>query len=179
VTAYVALLRGINVGGSTKVGMDALRRSFEALGYAGAKTYLQSGNVVFDAPAGAASRLAGEIEGRLAQDFGRTIPVLVRTGQDLARLVDHNPFLSGESDLTKLHVTFLSEEPDPARAARLEAPAGAPDAFPLAGRELYLHCPNGYGRTKLNNAFVERRLGVPATTRNWKTVTALRDLTRA
>jgi uncharacterized protein (DUF1697 family) len=158
--------------------MDALRQSFEALGYAGARTYLQSGNVVFDAPAGAASGLARKIQGRLTRDFGRTIPILLRSGADLARVVDHNPLLSRETDLTKLHVTFLSEAPDPERAARFEAPAGVPDALVLAGRELYLICPDGYGRTKLNNAFVERRLGVAATTRSWKTVIALRDLTR-
>jgi uncharacterized protein (DUF1697 family) len=93
-------------------------------------------------------------------------------------VVAANPFLDGSADLAKLHVTFLAEAPDPERAARLEAPAGQPDELSLAGREVYLHTPDGYGRSKLSNAFLEKRLGVAATTRNWKTVGKLKELSR-
>jgi uncharacterized protein (DUF1697 family) len=175
-TTYVALLRGINVGGRTKVGMDDLRRVFLALGYAGVKTYVQSGNVLFRSPVEEPPPSAAAIEQRIARDLGVTTTVLLRNGDDLAHVIANNPFLGRVPDPTKLHVTFLAEPPDPERAARLETPSGEPDAFSLAGREVYLHCPNGYGRTKLNNAFLERRLGVAATTRNWNTVTTLRDL---
>ena len=175
-TTYVALLRGINVGGRTKVRMDDLRRAFAALCHADVKTYLQSGNVVFTCPEREPSRVAGEIERLIAGDLGVTTTVLLRRGHDLARLVANNPFLAGETDPTRLHVTFLADAPDDDRVARLDTTVGEPDAFSLVEREVYLHCPNGYGRTRLNNAFFERRLGVAATTRNWKTVTALRDL---
>ena len=173
---YVALLRGINVGGRTRVGMDELRRSFLALGHADVTSYLQSGNVVFRSPVEEASRLAGDIERRIARDLGVTVTVLVRTKDDLAHVVANNPFLCRETDLAKLHVTFLADAPDHERAARLDTPIGEPDELSLVGREVYLHCPNGYGRTRLNNAYLERRLGVAATTRNWNTITRLCDL---
>jgi uncharacterized protein (DUF1697 family) len=175
-TRYVALLRGINVGGRTRVGMDDLRRLFDALGHADVKSYLQSGNVLFTSPAEDSSRLAGDVERRIAKELGLTLTVLLRTADDLAQVVDNNPFLDRETDPATLHVTFLADAPHPERVARLERPRGEPDDFSLAGRELYLHCPNGYGRTKLNNAYVERRLGLAATTRNWRTVTTLCDL---
>ena len=175
-TTYVALLRGINVGGRTKVGMDELRRLFVALGHPEVKTYLQSGNVIFRSTVEEASRLAGEIEGRIGRDLGVTVTVLLRTKDDLAQVVANNPFLGRETDDAKLHETFLADAPERERVARLETPAGEPDELALVGREVYLHCPHGYGRTKLNNAYIERRLGVAATTRNWRTVTALYDL---
>jgi uncharacterized protein (DUF1697 family) len=175
-TTYVALLRGINVGGRTKVGMDDLRRLFVALGHADVKSYVQSGNVLFSSPVEESSRLAGDIQRRIARDLGVTVTVLLRTRDDLAYVVANNPFLSRETDLAKLHVTFLADAPDHERVARLDTPSGGPDEFSLAGREVYLHCPRGYGRTKLNNAYLERRLGVAATTRNWNTVTKLCDL---
>jgi uncharacterized protein (DUF1697 family) len=156
--------------------MDDLRRLFHALGHADAETYLQSGNVVFSAPGAAAPRLAGEIERGLTRELGLDVRVLLRTADDLERVVAGNPFLGRGADPSALHVTFLSEAPAPERAARLAAPEGEPAEFVLAGREVYLRCPDGYGRTKLNNAYFERRLALPATTRNWNTTVKLRAL---
>lgn len=175
-TSYVALLRGVNVGGRGKIEMSALRKLFEDLGHADVRTYVQSGNVIFRAADDRPAELAREIEGRIARDLGVGTTVLLRGADELALIAASNPFLGRESDLAKLHVTFLADEPDRERAARLEVPAGQPDDLALLGREVYLHCPNGYGRTKLNNTFIEKRLGVAATTRNWTTVTKLRDL---
>jgi len=175
-TTYVALLRGINVGGHTKVAMEDLRKLFAALGHGDARTYIQSGNVIFAAPGAEPSRLAKAIEKRIAQDLGVRVIVLLRTGDDLAEVLGHNPFSGRESDPTKLLVTFLAEAPGRERVAKLDKPAGEPAEFEVAGREVYLHCPNGYGRTKLNNAYIEKRLGVPATTRNWRVVTKLAEL---
>lgn len=172
---YVALLRGINVGGSTRIGMAALRELVAGLGHGDVRTYLQSGNVLFDSERGPEG-LAGEIEGRITAELGLDVRVLVRTGDDMERVFAGHPFLSGEPDLTRLHVTFLAEVPAPERLGLLETPSGETVAFTLDGREIYLHYPDGYGRTKFNNAFIERRLGVVATTRNWRTVTALRGL---
>jgi uncharacterized protein (DUF1697 family) len=174
-TRYVALLRGINVGGRTRVAMADLRRLAVDLGHAKVETYLQSGNLLFSSAAEPAG-LAGELERRLADDLGVSVTILLRTGEELAQVVAGNPFLGGSADPAKLHVTFLAEAPDRARAAALVAPAGQPDQLSLVGTEVYLYCPDGYGRTKLNNAFLERRLGVAATTRNWKTAGRLRDL---
>jgi uncharacterized protein (DUF1697 family) len=175
-TTYVALLRGINVGGNSKVGMADLWRVFVTLGHADVQSYLQSGNVIFSSAADASSRSTEEIERRVARDLGVTVTVLLRSANELAQIVAGNPFVGRETDPTKLHVTFLADAPGHEGAARLETAGAEPDELALVGREVFLHCPNGYGRTKLNNAFLERRLGVAATTRNWRTVTALRDL---
>ncbi|MCD0481044.1 DUF1697 domain-containing protein [Streptacidiphilus sp. ASG 303] len=174
---HIALLRGVNVGGRTRVGMADLRELFTGLGHGDVRTYLQSGNVVFTAAADRDARtLAAEAEERIAAELGVDTAVLLRTGGDLARILASHPFAGEEPDPAALHVTFLAEEPAPDRAARLEVPPGETARFSLQGREVHLHCPDGYGRTKLNNAFVERRLGVAATTRNRRTVTALHAL---
>ena len=174
----VALLRGINVGGHRKVPMAELRRSFEALGCTDVETYLQSGNVVFATSGVRLSNLATTIEHQVAADFGVDVRVLVRTGAEMARLERANPFRSEGADESTLHVTFLAERPKPASIRALDERKGAPDAFVVSGREVFLHCPGGYGTTKLTTSFFERHLGVTATTRNWKTVTKLCELTK-
>jgi uncharacterized protein (DUF1697 family) len=177
-TKLVALLRGVNVAGRT-LGMADLRRLFVDLGHTDVATYLQSGNVIFTPAAGPRSRLSAAIEQRIAAELDLTVTVLVRSGKDLAQVVAGNPFTSRSADPATLHVTFLADRPGADRVKHLEAPSGVPDELSLAGREVYLHCPNGYGRTKLNNSFFERRLGVAATTRNWRTVTTLHELAAA
>jgi len=176
-TTYVALLRGVNLGGRSRVSMGALRQLVEDVGHDEVETYLQSGNVVFRAGGSTgAAALARELEERIERDLGVATAVLLRSAGDIAGVVRANPFTGRQDDPRKLHVTFLSGEPAADRAGGLATPVGQPDELALAGREVYLHCPNGYGRTKLNNAYLERRLGVPATTRNWKTVTALHEM---
>lgn len=193
-TTYIALLRGVNVGGSARIAMQDLRALFTDMGYDDVRTYLQSGNVVFRAPAEAPGArppatdpaaapgtrppagLAAGIEERIADGLGVSCTVLLRTAESLTRTLAANPYLHRADDPAKLHVTFLAREPAAEQAARLEVPAGETAVFTLVGDEVHLHVPDGYGRTKLNNAFIERRLGMRATTRNWKTVTALHRL---
>ena len=177
-TTYVALLRGINLGSRNKIAMSDLRELFERLGHGDVRTYIQSGNVVFtsnDKPVG----IATELKKRIESDLGVAAAVLLRTKEDLDKVAAANPFVSPKADVANLHVTFLADVPGNKRAAQLTVPAGEPDELSLAGREVYLQCPNGYGRTKLNNAYIEKRLGVAATTRNWKTVTKLREMASA
>jgi uncharacterized protein (DUF1697 family) len=175
-TTYLALLRGINLGGRNKVAMADLRKLFVDLGHGDAKTYIQTGNVIFCSPSNEAPRLSKAIETRIAEDLGVPASVLLRTKNDIAHVIANGPFLGRTSDPAKLLVTFLAEEPDPARVTRLDKPAGETAEFEIAGREVYLHCPDGYGRTKLSNAYIERRLGVAATTRNWRVITKLSEL---
>jgi uncharacterized protein (DUF1697 family) len=175
-TSYVALLRGIDLGGPAKVAMDDLRQLFTDLGYADVRTYIQSGNVLFRSAVEDASKLARDIESRMATDMGMTVTVVLRSEDELANIAAANPFLRAGTDESKLHVTFLAATPDAEATARLETPAGEPDELALVGREVYLQCPNGYGRTKVNNAYIEKRLGSAATTRGWKTVTKLHAL---
>lgn len=158
--------------------MADLRRTFEALGATEVETYLQSGNVVFHLPGPAPAELATTIEHQVAADFAVEASVLVRTGAEMARLERENPFLADGADEATLHVTFLADRPTPAKVGTLERPTGSPDAFVVHGREVYLHCPGGYGATKLTNTYFERHLGLTATTRNWRTVTKLCELTR-
>jgi uncharacterized protein (DUF1697 family) len=177
VTTYAALLRGVNVG-KNKLAMADFRTVLTELGADDVQTYLQSGNAVFSHPAPAPAQLAQAIEKGLA-GLGVSSRVLLRTGHQLAGVLAENPFLARESDPVKLHVTFLAEQPALDRVPKLQVPAGETARFHLAGTEVYLHCPDGYGRTKLSNSFVESRLGIAATTRNWRTVTALAELTGA
>jgi uncharacterized protein (DUF1697 family) len=174
------MLRGINVSGRNKVPMADLRSMAGSLGYLGVRSYVQSGNLVFDAPgratpASVASRIGGAVRG----SFGVNVPVVVRTGDELAGVVAANPFaaegLRPDDEPRLFHVTFLDSAPDRTAVAGLEAAAEAfrPDVLRVAAADVYLHIPGGYGETKLNNAFLERKLGGSATTRNWKTVTTL------
>lgn len=175
---HLALLRGINVGGNTQLAMEPLRELFGRLGHEDVRTHLRTGNVVFT-PSGDVepSRLATEIEKRVADDLGVRTTVLVRTADEIASVIDANPLAVG--DVTKLHVTFLADAPQDDRTRRLDGlPAGG-EEFALVGREVYLYCPNGYGRTKLSNANLERRLGVTATTRTWRVVSTLHDMLNA
>jgi uncharacterized protein (DUF1697 family) len=180
---FIALLRGINVSGHNPLAMADLRGLLETLPAGDVATYLQSGNAVFSTEAADPEALAGAIAGRIRSETGMEVTVLVRTAEDWARVAGSNPFLAGhpEGDVSRrLLVTFLSQAPDDDRVAALTsaADAYAPDTFRVMGREVYLSCPNGYGRTKLNNSFFEKKVATPATTRNWRTVTALAEMTR-
>jgi uncharacterized protein (DUF1697 family) len=173
---YVALLRGINLGRHKKVSMQELRALFGSLGAEDVATYVQSGNVVFRS-ADAPGKLIEAIEKRIRRDLGLDVTVLLRARPQLAKVVSGNPF--GRRELTKLHVTFLAEKPDRTRVRELDPDISKPDEFRVVGQEIYLCCPNGYGRSKLSNAYFEKQLGVAATTRNWRTVTKLAELARA
>jgi uncharacterized protein (DUF1697 family) len=175
---YVALLRGINVSGQRKVPMARLRALCEALGYTDVTTYLQSGNVVFRAPRRSTTALASALEERIAAELGFDVPVLVRTEQALRAVATANPLLDGSIDPASLHVVFLDGRPSTTALDAIDAARFAPDRFAARGSEIYLSCPNGYGRTKLTNTFFERQLDTRATTRNWKTVTNLVGLTQ-
>ncbi len=174
---YVALLRGINLGARNKVAMAALRELVEGLGAEDVATYVQSGNVVFRSR-DAAAAVTKAIERELGRRLGLDVKVLVRTKAELRKIVSGNPF-GDVADATKLHVTFLAATPDRGRVRKLDPARSEPDEFRVLAREVYLHCPNGYGRSKLSNAYFEQQLGVPATTRNWKTVTKLAELAGA
>jgi uncharacterized protein (DUF1697 family) len=180
-TTYAALLRGVNVG-KNKLAMSDLRDLLTSLGCQDVRTYLQSGNAVLainpavsDATAADPTTLAQAIEQGLTK-IGVSSRVLLRTGDELARVLADNPFLDRETDPTKLHVTFLADVPAADRVEKLQVPAGETASLHLQDKEVYLHCPDGYGRTKLTNSFVESRLATVATTRNWRTVLALTEL---
>jgi uncharacterized protein (DUF1697 family) len=172
---YAALLRGVNVGGK-KLAMAELRAALSALALSGVQTYVQSGNVVFESPESDGGVLEAVIEELISVEFGMDVAVVVRDRAELEEVRGANPFQDEVEDGAKVHVTFLRRAPAAAEVKALDPAAGGSDRFHVAGRTIYLHCPDGYGRTKLTNAFFERRLAVEATTRNWRTVTALADM---
>lgn len=175
-STYVALLRAVNVGGHGRLSMADLRAVLSAAGGRDVVTYLQSGNAVFVSAEPDAEAVAADLCARLARDHGLDTTVMVRTAAEITDIAAHNPYLHRQDDHTKLHVAFLSAEPDAGAAAALTVPAGAPEELQLTGRHLYLHYPAGSGRSKLTTAYLEKRLGVSLTGRNWKTVTALAGL---
>ncbi len=171
-TTQVALVRGINVGGRALVSMSALRELFVEAGCSEVRTYIQSGNVVFTSRTPPRS-VATKVAARLHDDHRLDVAIILRSGKQLDAIVARNPFGGRAPDLTKLHVTFLATAPDKARVRATTDKAFSPDEFRIAGSEVYVYCPGGYGRTKINNTFFERSLGVSATTRNWNTVAML------
>jgi uncharacterized protein (DUF1697 family) len=174
---FVALLRGINVGGRNAIPMGELRSALSSLGLEDVATYIQSGNVVFRST-GTARALAADIERQIAETFGITPTVLVRTPAELESIAGSNPFLRGEADHSKLHVVFLSRGATRKATAQLDPERSPPDEFSVRGREIYLHLPNGAARSKLTIDYFERQLGVAATARNWNTLIKLLALSR-
>jgi uncharacterized protein (DUF1697 family) len=175
VPAYVAMLRGVNVGGNP-LKMEWLRKACEELGLREARTYLQSGNVVFASSLGAA-KLAAMLKQKIDRQTRLPVPVIIRSAKQMADIIAQNPFLKRKGiDATKLHVTFLGDAPKRIDRERLDKLVGTRDEYRFAGREIYLHCPINYGETKLSNTAIEKALGVSATTRNWATVTTLAEM---
>jgi len=172
-TTFVALLRAVNVSGQNKIPMAELRRGLGGLGLTAVETHLQSGNVVFDARGDDSAEQAAAIHGLIEREFGHDVRVLVLTAAELAHIAAANPFLAGGADEKYLHVTLLFAPADADGFAGLDLPAQEGERAERAGAVIYLYLPHGYGRTKLNNAYFERALGTPATTRNWRTVLAL------
>ena len=174
---YVSMLRGINVGGNKRIKMDALRRSFDALGFQQVKTFIQSGNVVYKSAKASTTALSNKIEKRLLEDFGFAVLVVTRTAEEMAGAIKNNSFAAAKGiDQEKLHVMFLSAPPAPDALSKLNAWIAEPEQCRCLGRELYLYLPNGAGESKLLKAPLDRILSVVSTTRNWRTVNSLHQM---
>jgi uncharacterized protein (DUF1697 family) len=178
VATFVALLRGINVGGKHVLAMARVREAFTAAGGGEVETYIQSGNVVFSHATRSATTLAHDLEQRLAKVAGFAVPVMLRTATEIARVLEHNPFPAAEVD--QLHVAFMRARPADNALAAIELAKFAPESCALVGRELYLRLPNGIGRSKLAVALARpTAIASSATTRNLRTVIKLHELASA
>ena len=174
VARYVSLLRGINVGGSRIVKMAELRELHRALGHEDVQSYVQSGNVVFSTETGDVGALAVAIHDAIFERFGYDdVDVVLRTRAELAEAAAGNPFLARGCEPTSLHLMLLAHPIEPSRLADLDGTPFLPDEFALAQQQIYLHLPNGVGRTKIFRLLSERALGTRATVRNWRTVSAI------
>jgi uncharacterized protein (DUF1697 family) len=172
--AWIALLRGVNVGGSRKVPMADVRAAFEAAGATQVRSYVQSGNVVFSRR-GTEAPVQRAIETALHERFGIPIDVVLRTRGELATVVARHPFASRAPAPTQVHVAFCAGRQPSGVLDDLDLRSFLPEAAVLAGRECYLYLPDGIGRSRLASA-VDRRLAPPITVRNWRTVTTLHEL---
>jgi uncharacterized protein (DUF1697 family) len=173
---HVALLRGINVGGKNLLPMKDLAEAFVAAGCEQVRTYIQSGNVIFSAPPGSEDQLHDRIGAQLAQRFGYTAPLALRTTEQLRAAIRANPYLALGAPEETLHVMFLTATPDASAVEKLDPDCSPRDTFIVLGREIYLRLPNGMARTKLTNAYFDTKLGVTSTARNWRTTTKLLEL---
>jgi uncharacterized protein (DUF1697 family) len=172
---YVALLRSVNVAGHGRIAMADLRASFDALGYADVR--IQTGNVLFSTSSKSENAVAAAIEAQLAEDFGDSPAVLLRTVAELQRVGRSSPYAKAGANPARHHVTFLATTPSKAALAALSPlPPSRKDELVVDGREVYVHTPDGYHETKYSGSFLERRLGLVSTTRNWNTVQKLCEL---
>ncbi len=174
--AYLALMRGVNVGGKNKLPMKDLLEVFAESGCENVKNYIQSGNVLFDAVPSVTAELPHRVAARIEERFGFRAPVVLRTAKEVATVIAGNPFLDAAVAEDELHVYFLGDLPDPTRAGQLDPDRSPPDQFMVRGREIYLRLPNGMARTRLTNAYFDSKLATTSTARNWRTVTRLFQL---
>ncbi|ADZ10516.1 protein of unknown function DUF1697 [Methanobacterium lacus] len=176
-TTYISMVRGINVG-SKRIKMADLRDIYTFLGFKPVKTYIQSGNVIFKSNIDDPDELGQRIAQKIFETYNYHVEIVIRTMEELKTVVQSCPF--GNKEVEYLHVTFLSAIPggDRVRSIDMENINGikSTEEFKLLSKEIYLYLPEGYGRTKLNNNFFEKKLGLNATTRNWKTVNKLLEI---
>lgn len=174
-TPYIALFRGINVGGANILPMKELASVLKSLGLRNVQTYIQSGNVVFQSETTDADDLARAIKVAVGKSHGLAPEVLILSIEELRDAIAACPFSDGDPDPKTLHLSFLASTPTDPDMDRLEASRSTSERFHLADRVFYLLAPDGIGRSKLA-AKVETALGVPATGRNWRTVTKLMSM---
>ncbi|HET6527282.1 MAG TPA: DUF1697 domain-containing protein [Balneolaceae bacterium] len=171
---YIALLRGINVGGHNKLPMKELVQLLEDLGLHNVKTYIQTGNVAFKSEKDSA-KLAESIKAAIEKDYGFAPHVLVLTFNEFQKAMTSNPFPEAEAEPKTLHLYFLDREPENPDLESLESIKKDSERFILKNKTFYLHAPEGVGRSKLA-AKVEKVLGVPATARNWRSVGKIKEM---
>lgn len=174
----ICLLRGVNMAGHNKIRMTDLEKMFRDLEFHDAETFIQSGNIIFTAndKIGIAD-LTAKIESEIKTKFGFEISALLRSTGEIERVISGNPFVTlKDFDPARSAVVFLNEEPVKKNLEKLTNVNYPPDKFEVIGREIFIYCPNGFGRTKLYTNFFEKKLGVTGTARNWNTVNTILDL---
>jgi uncharacterized protein (DUF1697 family) len=178
-SSCIAFLRGVNVAGHAMISMKELPDLFLKLGLGDVKTYIQSGNIIFKNETGQNDAVIEEkIEQEIKKKFDAKVSVMLRSVSDLKSLASRNPFLK-EPDFepSRMAVIFLQEKASQDAINKVKDIDYPPDKFSISGREIFIYCPNGFGRTKLYTNFFEKKMGVIGTSRNWKTISTLVDMT--
>lgn len=177
---FVALLRGINVSGQKKIKMSDLKILFEDLSFKNVETYIQSGNVLFKSSIANEKNINNKIVKGIADKFGYQVQVIIKTPDELGFALKNSPFLKSKTkDVEKIYFTFLSEVPSQEKIQKLKEVDSSSEEYVLDGTTIYLFFPSGYGKAKMNNNFFEKKLNVFATTRNYKTVKALFEISKS
>jgi uncharacterized protein (DUF1697 family) len=173
---YVALLRGVNVGGKNKLPMKELACLFNDAGCDDTRTYIQSGNVVFHTDPRKALGIAESIRREIGKRYSIETRLILRATSDMSRVIKANPFLKEAVEEDFLHVYFLAEPCGKECIAQLDPDRSPPDRFAVRGSEIYLCLPNGMGKTKLGNTYFDKKLKTTSTARNWRTVLKLYEM---
>jgi uncharacterized protein (DUF1697 family) len=175
-TTYLALLRGINVGGHKIIKMAALKELFESLGFADVRTYIQSGNVIFRSKEGG-KQLRPKLQKELKATFGFDVAVVIRTAEEMGKIIASTPFSPDTlAEHESLYVALLGGTPTEDAIEDLLACRSDVDDFRLVGGEVYILLRQSSRQSLFSNSFLERKLGVPATTRNWNTIAKLAEM---
>lgn len=171
----IAILRGINVGGKRIIRMEDLKSVFRNLGFENVETYIQSGNVLFDAKDKKSEiEISNAMEKAISEKYGFEVPVIVRSRREFKEILNNNPFLKEENEsINSLYVTFLKEIPTAENIEKTASFSYEPDRFVISGKNVFIFCAGKYHQTKISNGFFEKKLKTSATTRNWKTVLKL------
>jgi len=175
---YIALLRGINMGGKNKLKMAELRTALATLNFENVSTYIQSGNIVFQSSKKNVDAIAKSIKTLLQTSFDLEIPVIVRSKQTFLKEKEQNPFIKADAnvDISQLYHTYLEKKPTTFDPEMLQKINVKEDKYQIIDQCIYLYFPNGYSQTKLTNALWEKKLQITATTRNWKTVCKISEM---
>ncbi|MBI9035969.1 MAG: DUF1697 domain-containing protein [Bacteroidales bacterium] len=173
---YISLLRGINVGGHRKIKMADLRKHYESLSFQNVRSYIQSGNLVFQSEESDQRKIENLISDKIKEVYGYDVPVIIRTKQEWNRVVSTNPFLDKIDDINFLSVSFLSDIPEKSILEVIVAQNTDGDRIMSSGKEFYAYTNNGFRNTRFTNTFMEKKFKLNITTRNWKTILKLQEI---
>jgi uncharacterized protein (DUF1697 family) len=174
---HLALLRGINVSGHNMIKMDALKKALEEIGFQNVTTYIQSGNVFVETDEESGFSVGFKIKQEIYKTFGHEVPVIVVSKTDLELCFQNNPFLKQQNvDTKKLYVAFISKELSSSAINELKISQFKPDEAVIEGNRIFIKYDIGAGKTRLDQKYIEKKLNVTATIRNWNTVTKLLEM---
>jgi uncharacterized protein (DUF1697 family) len=173
---YIALLRGINVGGNTMIKMAELKSSFETLGFKNVVSYINSGNLAFDATKSSEEKVCTKIEKAIEKEFGKSIPVMIREQSSMAKVLDRNPFHGAYETHKQMHVLFMKEEMSKDKQEQLKAASTEQEKFEVIDREIYALLKGGMAESLMGRGLIEKQYKVSITARNWRTVEKLAEL---
>ncbi len=174
---YIALLRGINVGGKRKILMADLRLLFASIGLSDVTTYIQSGNIYFKSSITEKEKLENMIAEAINSKYGFDVPVIIRTASEIESIILNNPFIKQEGvTIDNLHLTFIKTYPNPQYLDTIPSNSFLPDKFEIIGNNIYIYCTGKVSQSKITNIIFEKKFKVVTSTRNWKTVIKLGEM---